>query len=233
MFVSARFFFLCILYMQLFFINFMRFFSRKILFFLSIIFALGLLVQPVFAAPLSGADADVGSYWHYDGLTYTDDTADANSSDTIDTQFFNATGGAETIYMGHASSKFTAAYFDVSIGTGSGEASVTIEYWNGSSWTSSGLSPSNNTTAFGNAAIHNYSFTAPSDWAKTSVNGEGISYYYIRMICDSDCAYASVDQVSLLLAAEAVPEFSDMMYMMTLALGIWYVYRKMQRQQYA
>lgn len=75
--------------------------------------------------------------------------------------------------------KFRSLEFNIMI-AGSGTPTIDWEYYNGSTWES--LS-GGNTGTFNfteGTGIFHLNFTVPSDWATTSVNGEGGSYYYIR-----------------------------------------------------
>lgn len=178
------------------------------------------------ADPLTGADADVGVFLHNsDGWgegSFTDDTTDANDQDVDgDVAWMSAGGGGEEVYIGHLTSKFTQIYFDVSTAA-SMSMDQDFQYWNGSSWTS--LTFTSSTHPFASVGTNAITFTAPSDWDTTSVNGTNA--YYIRLQSADGNTMAALDQISLTLASSEVPEVTDVLYITTLIIAGWFVYRR-------
>lgn len=146
------------------------------------------------AAPLTGANSDIGQYW-VEEFGFVDGTAEANSpGDTDDVPWPMVGGGVALQYYGHATLPFTSIFIDAAGGFGT--ANYTWEYWDGASW--SALSVTNVTDAYTTDGIHEFSFTAPGDWATTSVNSESGSFYYVRSTCNDFCQFLMVDQISLL-----------------------------------
>lgn len=132
---------------------------------------------------VGGGSPVVGSafrkVWQYDdsATTFVDETADANSAAASDWSFFPATIGAND----YAAMGFPVQFGSVSINVGTagvGTYTVAWEYWNGSAWTAlAGVT--DNTSAFKTAGTNSVTFTVPSDWAASVLNGSA-SLYYIR-----------------------------------------------------
>ncbi len=114
------------------------------------------------------------------GPTYVDETVDANSAGANDWTIFPAGALADYAPIGY-SQKFKKLV--VNVGTaGVGTYTVTWQYWNGA-WTNlSGVS--DGTTNFKTAGTNNVTFTLPSDWVTTSLNGSQ-QLYYIRALKDT------------------------------------------------
>lgn len=113
-----------------------------------------------------------------DGGSLTDETEDARDrTGTNDVTLFPASPVVNTdqYYFGGLTT-FTKMKVLVST-AGSGTYVITWEYWNGSSWATLTTSSADDFKSTGNNLIQ---FTAPGDWATTSVNSQG-PYYYIRM----------------------------------------------------
>lgn len=174
--------------------------------------------QVAMATPISGADSDLGAFW----MDATSDVTDANDADADDVDWPVSNG--TVVYFG-STSKFQRIYFYI---TGEGVSSswtpgTEFQYsMGGDSWSS--LSVTNATGAWNADGIHYFSFTPPTDWATTSVNSEGGSYYYVRIYaCDAGCSQSNggflMDQISLLSYGASVPEFSDLAYILVLAIG--------------
>ena len=112
-----------------------------------------------------------------DGGTYTDETAAANSATANDMTLLPAAPAVnDAYYFGY---DYRTRKVSVNIGTqGVGTWTITWEYYNGSAWTAlSGVS--DGTAGFTAAAGEkDVTYTLPTDWAKTSVNGA--SKYWIR-----------------------------------------------------
>lgn len=196
--------------------------------------ALVLTPNLALAAPLTGADADVTVY-HYKGMVgYTEDTTDANDSDSSGDVMWPEAQNTRQAFWGHTS-QFSATVFDVSTalsGFNAGQ-NLDLRYWNGSAW--SALTLDSQTHPFDTTGVNSVSFTVPGDWALKTING--VEAYYIGT-GDGEFSGglgsfgAGVSQISVLLAAggggggEGVPEFSDYLYLLTLGLGAWYIYTR-------
>lgn len=137
---------------------------------------------------VGGGSPVVGSQphqvWQFDSSAtgYVDETADANSSGANDWALFPAgAGDADAALVGFPV-KF--GRLSVNVGTaGVGTYTVVWEYWNGSAWTAlSGVT--DGTGAFKTAGTNNVTFTIPSNWALSSVNGSA-QLYYVRAKRDS------------------------------------------------
>ena len=123
--------------------------------------------------------------WQVDNTTFVDETTDANSSANADWTVFPATEDtSDYVAMGYRQ-KFKKVIFDYANGTAGVGGTVTWEYWNGSSWAAlSGVT--DGTTGFtataGDGKV--LTFTVPTDWAATSLNGSQ-NLYYIRALVAS------------------------------------------------
>lgn len=130
-------------------------------------------------------DDPFSQVWQEDNSlsAFVDETTDANSAATADWQFFIAgAGNLDACYMGYPQI-FSQLTIDIAT-PGAGTYTVTWEYWDGSAWTAlSGVT--DGTTNFKAAAgLRDVTYTVPSDWAQTSVNGSA-QLYYIRAIRDA------------------------------------------------
>lgn len=113
------------------------------------------------------------SYWSFINNAYTNDTVDAASTASGDTQMLANVNDA--IYLGKTT-KYDSITWDIS-NTPLGGI-VTWEYWNGEGWTSLNDVLGYSYPEFlGDGYI---SFVPPTNWSTTSINGESTSYYYIR-----------------------------------------------------
>ena len=110
-----------------------------------------------------------------DGGTQTDETAEANSSSTNDmilTPAVPVVGDA--YYFGHNEDFSRLKVWVSTVGV---NQTITWEYWNGA-WTAlSGVV--DGTSSFTAAGDKIVTWTAPSDWADTTVNSQG-PYKYVR-----------------------------------------------------
>lgn len=114
------------------------------------------------------------------GPTYVDETADANEATANDWTIFPAGAAADYATIGYRQ-KFKK--FVMNVGTaGTGTYTVSWQYWNGA-WTAlTGVS--DGTTSFKTSGTNNVTFTVPTDWVATSINGSA-SLYYIRALKDT------------------------------------------------
>jgi hypothetical protein len=199
--------------------------------------ALILLPNLALAAPLTGADADVTVY-HYKGMMgYTEDTTDANDSDSAGDVMWPEAANTRQAFWGHTS-QFSSTVFDVStaMDVGNRGQNLDLRYWNGSTWTA--LTLDSQTHPFDTTGVNSVSFTVPGDWALKTING--VEAYYVGT---GDGAFsggtgsygAQVSQISVLLAGggggAAAPEFTDFLYITTLLAGGWYVYTKISKKE--
>ncbi|MBP9718239.1 hypothetical protein KBD59_03005 [Candidatus Gracilibacteria bacterium] len=175
-----------------------------------------------FAAPLSGADTDLSIFLHEVGSSYNDDTTDAYDSDSAGDIDWPGVGG-DIVYYG-STGKFSKIVFDVSSTSYMTFMLPTLSYWNGTSSEWITLSLNETTNLFASTGVGSFSWTVPAEWTQSSLN-ESPNYYYIRMQA-SGSQGAQVSQISVLAAATPVPEFSTVVYMVTLALGGLFVMKK-------
>lgn len=112
------------------------------------------------------------------GGVFTDETTANNSAVTNDITLLPTSPAINDAYYWGHSEKFNQLKLDISQAGGVGVATLTWEYWDGSSWT-----PLPNivdgTNNYENSGINIVSWTDPSGWATTSVNSQG-PYYYVR-----------------------------------------------------
>lgn len=125
----------------------------------------------------------MGQVWQVDddgGPGYVDETTNANNDTDADWTIFPAVEATDdSVTIGYAST-FAQIRFDNANGTAGVGGTVAWEYWNGSTWTA--LSDVvDGTTGFTASVSDNQlvSWTIPSDWAATTINGSA-SLYYVR-----------------------------------------------------
>ena len=113
-------------------------------------------------------------------LVFTDETTDINSETVNDVALppIQITSVGDAIYFGVVVK--IEDLIKLNVGTAGNYSGVTLqwEYWNGTAWTV--LSVTDGTSFFTVAGTNNISFTAPSDWVTTTVNG--YSAYWIRCV---------------------------------------------------
>jgi hypothetical protein len=107
----------------------------------------------------------------------TDETTAANSGTTDDMTLTPTTPAVnDAYYWGHPEEPAGLKINISSASTDTGQT-ITWEYWNGA-WTSlTGVT--DGTNSFQNSGLNKVTWTAPTDWATTTENGQG-PYYYIR-----------------------------------------------------
>jgi hypothetical protein len=118
------------------------------------------------------------------GGSYADYSSGANTSTLDDLKLANSSGSiasGDAVYFGNSPSTVTfttlALYISTAYTSSGTPAVLAWEYWNGSAWTAvSGLSDGSN--GFQTAGRVLVSFTSPSGWAATTVNG--VSSYWLR-----------------------------------------------------
>ncbi len=112
------------------------------------------------------------------GPTFVNETTDFN--DVGDNDFQPFPTGAVTDYCAFGfTKKFNALVFDYANGTVGTVGVVAWEYWNGSTWAALGVTDGTNSFKSSAADALQVSFSAPGDWAATSLNS-GASLYYVR-----------------------------------------------------
>lgn len=111
--------------------------------------------------------------YNYDGVsTYSDNTTEAKK--TYGSPFNFLASNTQTLYLG-SSSKFNGMSFSLKQLTTAASALI-ITYWNGSTWAA--LTSTDNTNNFRNDGT--IAFTAPSNWAQTSVNSQTLYWVSIQ-----------------------------------------------------
>jgi hypothetical protein len=154
-------------------------------------------------------------YWKYTALstTYTDNTTASGNTTGADTALPSALG--DIAYFGKLQ-KYDAISWALSTTGIAGE--ISWEYWNGSAWKELNgflgvLGPSFT------AANGYITFMPPSDWATTTVNGEGTPYYYLRARAITAFTTPPVSTQNVAIPpiswASAVGNNSDLIYMWT------------------
>lgn len=136
------------------------------------------------AALLSGSGfaPEASIVWQFDDGTtaFVDQTTGFNDATDANCTPFPATATTDdAFYVGRESGTFSNITFDYLNGTAGIGGTVAWEYWDGTAWTAvSGLTDATAgfTTAVADGLV--VSWTVPTDWAVTSVNGR--SAYYIR-----------------------------------------------------
>jgi hypothetical protein len=107
----------------------------------------------------------------YNGSTYVNNSVEADTS--AGTPFAALADDNDILYIGKKNSIFKKVVVDVQTAS-SGYTSVTWKYWNGSTWST--LSTSGTADLSADASV---TWTAPTDWAKTTVNG--VSAYWVKI----------------------------------------------------
>ena len=127
-------------------------------------------------------DEALGQAWQVDinpTLTFTDQTAAANSAATGDWTIFPATEENTIDYAAIGfRQKFKKVTFNSTTGTQGVGGAVAWEYWNGSAWAA--LTVTDGTTGFTAALGSGQNLTlttVPTDWAATSLGGSAILYF--------------------------------------------------------
>jgi hypothetical protein len=117
-----------------------------------------------------------------DGGVLTDETIESNDPSANDMIIFPTTPVADdAYYLGHPE-EFNRFKIDITTAVAGTNINVFLEYWNGTIWTLP--SDITSTTFFGitggGLGYDQWGFTAPTNWATTTVNGQG-PYYYVRL----------------------------------------------------
>lgn len=120
--------------------------------------------------------------WQVDNTTFVDQSSGANDATNANWTVFPATEDTSDYCAIGYSQKFKKVIFDYANGTAGVGGSVTWQYWNGSTWAAlSGVSDA--TTGFTASVADGriLTFTVPSDWAASSLNGSQ-NLFYIRAL---------------------------------------------------
>ncbi|RLB64979.1 MAG: hypothetical protein DRH04_10955, partial [Deltaproteobacteria bacterium] len=120
---------------------------------------------------------DYAYFYNADTDSYTDESTDINEA-TVDDVLLppqQTTTEGDAIYFG-SDYKFSKVRINVSTAGSYSDVTIVWEYWDGSTWAT--LTVTDGTNGFTTSGTNEVSFTPPSDWAKTSVNGQ--SAYWIR-----------------------------------------------------
>ena len=118
-------------------------------------------------------------FYNANSATYTDETTDAQTF-TIDDVLLppqQVTTTGDTLYIG-SDNQFRQVKITVSTAGSYTDVTFSLEYWNGSSWTS--LTGSDYTNGFTQTGA--IIFKIPSDWATTDV--DGTTAYWIRIVAN-------------------------------------------------
>lgn len=133
--------------------------------------------------------------WQVDNTTFVDQSSGANDATNANWTVFPATEDtSDYVAMGYRQ-KFKKVIFDYANGTAGVGGSVTWQYWDGSTWAAlSGVS--DGTTGFtataGDGKV--LTFTVPTDWATTSLNGSQQLYYIRALVAGAYSTNPILDQ---------------------------------------
>jgi len=126
-----------------------------------------------------GKAKDWPKAFHYNitGALYTDKTtvwnAGTGGAATLDAQY-------DAVYVGDTTT-FNSVYFSVT--NSAFNATVLLQYWNGSAWTTIDASLQNDNTSELTTDGH-WTWSPPADWAETAVSPGAITQYWIRFQVD-------------------------------------------------
>lgn len=137
------------------------------------------------AETLAAAQEPFDQVWKSVSSVFSDQTAVANSSTAADFTFPTATNDA--LYFGKTEEFDTLSWVLSTAGVG---GTITWQYWNGSSWANLSVAASSNPNFTSTTGW--LSFTAPNDWATTSLNSESTAYYYVRALLSGGFSGAAV-----------------------------------------
>jgi hypothetical protein len=126
----------------------------------------------------SNYEAFAYAQMHEFGVGYTDETTDINDAGAGDVQILpNPLSQNDAFYFG-ASATFEDIKITISQ-AGDYDGTLSWQYWDGSSW-SNLSSVTDGTTGFEAAAgTYTVTWTLPTDWETTAVNGQ--TYYWVRV----------------------------------------------------
>ena len=132
-----------------------------------------------------GFPPEASQVWQEDDSagTFVDETSDYNDATDANLNPFPAGPAVDdAFYIGRASGTFTQVTLDNAngtAGTDGGSLAITWEYWDGSSWTAlAGVTDGTSNFTAAVADGQEVTWTEPTDWARTTVNG--VTGYYVR-----------------------------------------------------
>ena len=132
-----------------------------------------------------GFPPEASQVWQEDnsGPTFVDETSDYNDATDANLNPFPAGPAVgDAFYIGRASGTFAQVTLDNAngtAGTDGGALAITWEYWDGTSWTSlAGVTDGTSNFTAAVADGQAVTWTEPTDWARTTVNGT--TGYYVR-----------------------------------------------------
>lgn len=132
--------------------------------------------------------------WFYDNSagTYTDLTAaltDRNTGTTTGSSL-NEMQAADFLYFG-CDARYRGLSVDVANTNSLGTATAAVTYWNGSAWTTA--TPTDGTLSTRTLAQDGLiTWTVPTDWARTTVNSEPTSLFWVRYAVSANLTDTSV-----------------------------------------
>jgi len=136
--------------------------------------------------------------------TYTDGISVTENGEGAVLVLDSFEGAADFLYIG-SKTKFKSVHFIM--GAANGTASVgTLKYWDGNSWED--ISETDGTISTGKTlgATGTMTFTIPSDWAQTSVNG-GTPAFYVRW--EAATTLDSEVEVSEIILGSRITGYAD------------------------
>jgi hypothetical protein len=124
------------------------------------------------------SSVDYAYFYNANTGAWTDETTDINNDTANDVLLppQQATTEGDCIYVG-SDYKFKKARFNISTAGVYSDITIAWEYWNGTSWASL-PSLTDGTNGFKNSGTNDVTFSIPTDWAKTTVQGK--TAYWIR-----------------------------------------------------
>jgi hypothetical protein len=141
----------------------------------------------------SGEPRDADQVWFFDASDTINPWKDLTvAANDFDDEFIplGAMTSGDVLYLGRVDATFQSLSVALGANANAMPAVIQVEYWNGSSWQD--LIATDGTESAGIPFSQNgdISWTVPSDWVATQVNG--ISSYYVRLSVDATLS-ASVD----------------------------------------
>jgi hypothetical protein len=126
----------------------------------------------------AAAQVALGAAIAEDGGVFVDETTEANEATANDMTLLPAVpvAGVDRYNFGFA---VKTKSFDLNVSTvGTGTYTLVWEYWNGTAWVAlSGVV--DDTTDFKTATENTVSWTIPSNWQQSTINGQG-PFYFVR-----------------------------------------------------
>ena len=166
------------------------------------------LGSPSAAPRLAGTPAIVDKVWFNSTGVLTDQTSAANSATPGGVNLGGNVGDAHIV--GKTSFKFTTIFYNISPGTDKA-GRVSWQYWNGVAWKSLPIIM-DDTNNFINSGFHFVNFTAPSDWANSTIPAKpprlSFTAFYVRAVTTVPYAFPGQPlsgQISLLLVPATKP----------------------------